>query len=68
MHNIETIIFGAKSNNMTVIDYIMENYSAEEKNELQLQLIHRMQKNRLSGCIPQDNFIETVVEKEAAIV
>ena len=65
MHDIETIILGAKSSNMTVGEYILENYSSEEMGELQLHLIHRMQKNRLSNGM--DSFIDAVEGQEAAI-
>ena len=68
MHNIETIIFRAKSNNMTVIEYLMENYSSEEQCELQLQMIHRMQKNRLSNGLKENCFTEAVVQQEVALV
>ena len=68
MHDIETIIFGAKSKNMTVTEYLMENYSPEEQGELQLQLMHRMLTNRLSNGVSYESFIDTVVEPESALV
>ena len=68
MHDIESIIFEARKSNMTVGEYLLENFSSEEMGELQLHLVHRMQKNRLSSGMVENPIIDTVVEQEVALV
>ena len=63
---------------MTVGEYLLENYSSDELDQFQAQLLFRMQKNRLvdyperapvGPVMPeQESFIGAVVEREAAIV